>query len=404
MSFFKKISLSMKVTLVLALSVLLVLGSILMMNMSQLQSLSMAKGELEGRNAGVQYAMDLQNRLSSMQATLKSLADQMAATRQDQSLSREQVIAIMQHTMSQRSDLFAMYTIWEPNAFDGKDDAYKGKPGHDATGRYVPYFARSEGKVGLEALVDYDKPGPGDYYQVPKATGKDFLTEPYSYAVGGKNVLMTSFMVPLLFDGKFLGETGVDIALDALAGDVMQLKPLGAGYVALLSQNGGIVSHPDTALLGKSLADSGLDTAAWQDLIANPRAVKEIADPAGVALEAVAVPIPLTPDTTWFAVVVVPKSVLFASVSSLATTSIIVIAIAAGFMAAIGWALATRFRKRLAAAGIPAAALDRLVCPIGIPGIESKEPAAIAVSVAADLQIRRERLLASPEGKTLHVR
>jgi xanthine dehydrogenase accessory factor len=63
-----------------------------------------------------------------------------------------------------------------------------------------------------------------------------------------------------------------------------------------------------------------------------------------------------------------------------------------------------RFRKRLGAAGIPAAALDRIVCPIGIPGIESKEPAAIAVSVAADLQIRRERLLASPEGKTLHVR
>ncbi|WP_312416788.1 methyl-accepting chemotaxis protein, partial [Shinella sp.] len=82
--------------------------------------------------------------------------------------------------------------------------------------------------------------------------------------------------------------------------------------------------------------------------IANPRAVKDIADPAGEALAAVAVPISLTPDTTWFAVVAVPKSVLFASVSALATTSIVVIAIAAGFMAAIGWILATRFRKRLA--------------------------------------------------------
>ncbi len=262
--------------------------------------------------------------------------------------SRETMNLVFERLMADNAFALGVSTGWEPNAFDGKDDAYKGKPGHDATGRYVPYFARSEGKVGLEALVDYDKPGAGDYYQVPKATGKDFLTEPYSYAVGGKNVLMTSFMVPLLFDGKFLGETGVDIALDALAGDVMQLKPLGAGYVALLSQNGGIVSHPDATLLGKSLADSGLDTGAWQDLIANPRAVKEITDPAGVALEAVAVPIPLTPDTTWFAVVVVPKSVLFASVSSLATTSIVVIAIAAGFMAAIGWALAARFRKRLA--------------------------------------------------------
>jgi xanthine dehydrogenase accessory factor len=50
-----------------------------------------------------------------------------------------------------------------------------------------------------------------------------------------------------------------------------------------------------------------------------------------------------------------------------------------------------RFRKRLHDAGIPPAALDRLICPIGLPEIKSKEPAAIAASVAADLLIRRER-------------
>ena len=50
-----------------------------------------------------------------------------------------------------------------------------------------------------------------------------------------------------------------------------------------------------------------------------------------------------------------------------------------------------RFRQRLREAGIAAPLLDRMICPIGLPGIRSKEPSAIAASVAADLLIRRER-------------
>jgi xanthine dehydrogenase accessory factor len=46
---------------------------------------------------------------------------------------------------------------------------------------------------------------------------------------------------------------------------------------------------------------------------------------------------------------------------------------------------AARFRSRLARDGLGAAAIARLVCPIGIEGIRSKWPAAIAVGVAAQL-------------------
>jgi xanthine dehydrogenase accessory factor len=44
-----------------------------------------------------------------------------------------------------------------------------------------------------------------------------------------------------------------------------------------------------------------------------------------------------------------------------------------------------RFLKRLAELGIGEVQLKRLVCPIGLPGIGGKEPAVIAVSVAAQL-------------------
>jgi xanthine dehydrogenase accessory factor len=61
-----------------------------------------------------------------------------------------------------------------------------------------------------------------------------------------------------------------------------------------------------------------------------------------------------------------------------------------------------RFRKRLAAAGITRDKLDQMTCPIGLPQIRSKEPAAIAASVAADLLIRRERTVLTAEGRLLH--
>lgn len=63
-----------------------------------------------------------------------------------------------------------------------------------------------------------------------------------------------------------------------------------------------------------------------------------------------------------------------------------------------------RFRKRLAAAGIAPELLVRMICPIGLTEIESKEPAAIAASVAADLLIRRERNLLKAKGPLLHGR
>lgn len=51
-----------------------------------------------------------------------------------------------------------------------------------------------------------------------------------------------------------------------------------------------------------------------------------------------------------------------------------------------------QFERRLAARGIPNEAFARLVCPIGIDGIRSKAPAAIAIGVVAQLLQRFDAL------------
>jgi len=60
-----------------------------------------------------------------------------------------------------------------------------------------------------------------------------------------------------------------------------------------------------------------------------------------------------------------------------------------------------RFVKRHGRAGIPPEQLERLTCPIGLRSISSKEPAAIAASVAADLLVRREHGALKTKGAVL---
>ena len=67
-----------------------------------------------------------------------------------------------------------------------------------------------------------------------------------------------------------------------------------------------------------------------------------------------------------------------------------------GYVGLIGSATKkARFISRMRQAGLGDDDIARLVCPIGIDGIESKVPAAIAASVVADLLRRRDALAAA---------
>ncbi len=66
---------------------------------------------------------------------------------------------------------------------------------------------------------------------------------------------------------------------------------------------------------------------------------------------------------------------------------------------------ALRFRQRLAREGLPRSLIDRLTCPIGIGGIDSKLPAAIAIAVTAQLlQLRETLARRDPAGTVTELR
>jgi len=61
---------------------------------------------------------------------------------------------------------------------------------------------------------------------------------------------------------------------------------------------------------------------------------------------------------------------------------------------------AIRFARRLADAGVPPAHLERLICPVGIAGVEDKTPSAIAIGITAQLLQQRDAKRADRPGVT----
>ncbi len=70
-----------------------------------------------------------------------------------------------------------------------------------------------------------------------------------------------------------------------------------------------------------------------------------------------------------------------------------------GFVGLIGSSTKrARFLSQMRAAGLPEGSLAGLVCPIGTPGLESKDPAVIAASTVVQLLIVSETLGAEQRG------
>ncbi|AET69445.1 methyl-accepting chemotaxis protein [Desulfosporosinus orientis DSM 765] len=209
-----------------------------------------------------QYASQVTNELNSSMDATRTLASTFKGMKETNMVQRSSMNAMIVDVLKDNPKFMATWTLWEPNALDGNDSAYVNQPGHDATGRFIPYWNRGNGEITLEALVDYDKPGAGDYYLVPKETKEETLVEPYDYPINGKTVLITSVVVPIInAQGTFLGVAGTDLELSAIQKMIAGIKPLKTGSASLFSNKGVYVADPDSEKIGQDVGDVAVKEA-----------------------------------------------------------------------------------------------------------------------------------------------
>lgn len=211
----------------------------------------------------------------------------------------------------------------------------------------MPYWVRSGGQITHAALTDYTVAGAGDYYQLPFTQRKTVIIEPYSYAIDGKDVLMTSVTEPIVIDGKAVGVAGLDLSLQDTAKALSASRPMGAGFLGLVTSAGKIVSHPDASLIGKSLSETGAKTADWDHLIANAGLEREVTNEDGSVSLAIATAVKLAEGSNWYAIVSVPKATLFAPLYAVVRDAIVATSLAAVLLGIAGWLIARRFVGRI---------------------------------------------------------
>ncbi len=208
------------------------------------------------QNAARYQAEQIGSELGQALTTGQSLATSLLVQRANGGISRDTAAAVIHDQLQDHPEWVGMGTLWETQAFDGKDSDFANAKGHDASGRFMTYWGRDGQTLVREPLTDYETPGLGDWNLKPRALLRQTVAEPYDYKIGGKTVLMTTLSTPILQDGKYLGAVTVDVALAALQQRLGALRPMDSGYVELLSPAGVVLSSRDSARIGKPITDA----------------------------------------------------------------------------------------------------------------------------------------------------
>jgi len=198
-----------------------------------------------------QVSANVRNQFDRSIGMIEGMKTSITAARGQSITDRSVHNGILRSALANSPELLGTWTGWEPNAFDGHDASYTNSNGTDASGRFIPYWHRSGNGIALSPLVDYDKPGAGDYYQLARNSGKPVMVEPYAYEIDGKSVLMTSIALPVVQDGKTMGVVGADLALDDLQSRIGALKLPFDGQVKLMSGTNSYIYNSDKTQLGK---------------------------------------------------------------------------------------------------------------------------------------------------------
>jgi len=277
---------------------------------------SIAKEDADEIALVISGALDAARTLANALSTIKSARAVLA---------RETVDSMLRTTLERNPDFVGVYTAWEPNAFDGKDQRFVNSPGSDSSGRFVPYWSRNrEGNVIVEPLLGYEDATrnetgarKGDYYLLPGERKRECIIEPYVYPVQGKPTLMTSLVVPIMVGDTHYGLAGVDLPLDFLeslvdkedifhkTGKVFIVSH--KGLVAAVSGNPGIIGEPLKAVFGDA-SEGYLETV---------RGGQEVVKTAGGMVTAFAAITLGQTDTPWSVIIQVPAKEVVAKASTM---------------------------------------------------------------------------------------
>lgn len=190
---------------------------------------------------------------------------------------------------------------------------------HQAMGFGLTYYGNEKGEMyrqdpGADNDGQYD-PRERPWYKGAKDKGAMFVTEPYVSTT--MQALVITLSEPVKLDNQFYGVVGANVAIDKLTSAVRKLMLPGDGFGILVEQDGTIISHPNAELNGKSLTT--IDKDFNEQWIKHRAEVTTLESRSFNGYEALFY-VSNIPNTSWYLVFSVNKSVLMEEANQIAGT------------------------------------------------------------------------------------
>ncbi len=187
--------------------------------------------------------------------------------------ARKSALGMLEGVLRQTPFVLSAWLVFEPNAFDARDGEFAGKDGFLSTGRFTATLLKS----GAEVKRSYDMteemlrtPGDGDWYLLPKNSGRETVVEPFLYSYTGNpkdEKMITSIGFPVKIDGRVAGVVGVDVDLQTIQQLVGSIRVMKTGAASLFSNEGMYVANRNKDLVGKNFAEAAKGTLRNADRI-----------------------------------------------------------------------------------------------------------------------------------------
>lgn len=231
-----KNKISTKISIAIGLMLVVTLGLVFYICLDRIHDKSISEVEEIVRQASLKNGKEILEQFEKIGNIEKTLIENIEMLISKDSIKREDVIEMLKKVLEKNPDLMGATIAYEPNAFDGKDKENINKAGSNDKGVFMPYI--TDGKVNAA----YDESTDMDWYNIPKDTGKLYLTNPTTYNVNGKDLIMVSVATPIMRGNKFVGVVSIDVSLENIQESIKKIKPY-EGYSAILDNNGVYIAN-----------------------------------------------------------------------------------------------------------------------------------------------------------------
>jgi len=268
-----KIKIKLSIMMIAIVAIIIAVVAVILLRQASEISITLSKRAID--NLAAQRAAYWQGREDGLYRVARTLANIFGDFEDDPPLERREMYnSMMQSIARAETTIFQVYCVWLPNAVDGMDARFAGRPGNTETGQYASAFRMENGDANI--TVTTDVADAMAYLTGPNAK-KDRYEHPVPRNIDGKDTWYFRVMVPIINhrNGNVVGGVGCLCIIDAIQptieNTIKTREEISA--ISIYSNNGFIIASYVPERVGKQLLD--VDTIYGNNIKAANQAVND---------------------------------------------------------------------------------------------------------------------------------